>query len=723
MVRSNNNNTQYTNIDRTIVSEKLFQQQQEQDIVYCSSTTSSSSRGQLQNCQANFLSSSIGPKSSVPLVANSAVTTNMENQSLVVGISIAAALLFAVLCCIVSYYIWWRRIGQHQWVEQLKEFTHQHDGQILLPTTTSTTTIITNNNRNNHHQHQQHKQNERVLLIVCPASGGGRAMKQFSSCSKAFQQRGAIVHVYVTKSTEDLLSLVQRTSINTTTSSSINTTSGNISRSTSNKNNSNNQNKHLLLPNSVDWKNDYDCIAILAGDSSMTELMQDTLIANNGIWPYAPLLPLPGGTANCLATEMFTPDHIKSDGWKLGHLCKGNVNAKKLTGAQIVEQYDTIRHATILQVQNVSSSSSCVNEMKSTTSSSSGFSDHNDKKNNYQSSDELEAQPTMDTLNSSNSKGDEMSQDDSTISATNINTTKPVYALHVVAGGIMAHLSEIMEKRRQSFLSSLLGHAMTVNWVVCEAALTMPWRFFGICIFNSDHDNDGIDLQFGNDSFKDQASIIHYPNADYGIFGAIPLMVKVATGWFGRNAEKPNNTTTDGTFTKSSNNEDSTQQKKEQMDEAAPTGRIKSNQENGFPNTIRLCQEGQIEQTKPYRLYADGSLKLTLDSCTSVGNKREGCHGRCRHRLQVRAIGNAIPFWTLKPNDNSTSPAGVPPPFNSNEDKLKRDVSPVSVRAINLTSSSDPNANLADDEENKEEEMPEMSLSFDESVEEDKERR
>lgn len=92
-----------------------------------------------------------------------------------------------------------------------------------------------------------------VLLIVCPASGGGNAMERYPQCVESFERANRSVQIYVTKSATDLATLYDQ----------------------------------------IDLK-PYKVIAILAGDSSIYELVQAPLRQNNGKWPYAPILHLPG---------------------------------------------------------------------------------------------------------------------------------------------------------------------------------------------------------------------------------------------------------------------------------------------------------------------------------------------------------------------------------------------------------------------------------------------
>lgn len=50
----------------------------------------------------------------------------------------------------------------------------------------------------------------------------------------------------------------------------------------------------------------YNTIAILAGDSAITEFVQyDLLWSQNGARPYAHILHLPGGTSNAVAMDAF----------------------------------------------------------------------------------------------------------------------------------------------------------------------------------------------------------------------------------------------------------------------------------------------------------------------------------------------------------------------------------------------------------------------------------
>jgi len=101
-----------------------------------------------------------------------------------------------------------------------------------------------------------------LLLIVCPASGRGKAMSMFPSCLQLLIEKGFAVEVYVTKDGTDIETLSERKDLGA-----------------------------------------YKAIAVLAGDSSIFQLIQTPLQKTGGKWPYAPILHLPGGSGNVISGE------------------------------------------------------------------------------------------------------------------------------------------------------------------------------------------------------------------------------------------------------------------------------------------------------------------------------------------------------------------------------------------------------------------------------------
>lgn len=137
-----------------------------------------------------------------------------------------------------------------------------------------------------------------VMISCCLLStqlqGGGKAMKDFLSCLNAFSRRKASVEVYVTKGADDVRS----------------------------------------LPSTKDLSK-YTCVAFLSGDSTMSECMQETL-NEHGMWPYAPILHLPGGSANVIANEFFP----------IGASCE-----------EIIAQYGTAKKGTVLKATGLNGES------------------------------------------------------------------------------------------------------------------------------------------------------------------------------------------------------------------------------------------------------------------------------------------------------------------------------------------------------------------------------
>jgi len=115
---------------------------------------------------------------------------------------------------------------------------------------------------------------KKVLFVVNPAAGGGNAMDRYGECraalAKAARDRRVGVDLVLTRSSRDVLDLSSRQNFAS-----------------------------------------YGAIAVLAGDSTHSELVHATLREHGGRWPdgsHPPLLLLPGGTANVVAVELFGKD-------------------------------------------------------------------------------------------------------------------------------------------------------------------------------------------------------------------------------------------------------------------------------------------------------------------------------------------------------------------------------------------------------------------------------
>jgi len=153
----------------------------------------------------------------------------------------------------------WINKNQKMWNDRVLQFRLQHH-EYITPVSSSSFSSSTT-------------QQKDVLLIVCPTSGSGMAMRNYETALTELEnissnQEGGRrqVEVYVTKSSDDLMSLAT---------------------------------KKDLQP--------YKMIAILSGDSSVFEFVQPVLLLapNNGRWPYAPILHLPGGTGNAMPGEFY----------------------------------------------------------------------------------------------------------------------------------------------------------------------------------------------------------------------------------------------------------------------------------------------------------------------------------------------------------------------------------------------------------------------------------
>lgn len=103
-----------------------------------------------------------------------------------------------------------------------------------------------------------------ILFVVCPVSGGGNALKLYETCVKEFKKTGRKLEIFITKSKDDIRLL---------------------------------STKKDLSP--------YKVIAVLGGDSSITEMVQEPMLQHGHKWPYAPILHLPGGTDNVICVENF----------------------------------------------------------------------------------------------------------------------------------------------------------------------------------------------------------------------------------------------------------------------------------------------------------------------------------------------------------------------------------------------------------------------------------
>jgi diacylglycerol kinase family enzyme len=138
----------------------------------------------------------------------------------------------------------WVPLAKSRWALRLKTFTETHGGVVL----------------------SSEKGNKKdIILIVSPASGNGRAMDAYDEVLGELRATGRAVDVIVTKGVDDVCSLTA---------------------------------EHVDL-------SPYKVIAVLSGDSMLYELTQAALVKNKGKWPYAPILVLPGGSANCISAENF----------------------------------------------------------------------------------------------------------------------------------------------------------------------------------------------------------------------------------------------------------------------------------------------------------------------------------------------------------------------------------------------------------------------------------
>jgi diacylglycerol kinase family enzyme len=161
-------------------------------------------------------------------------------------------------CIIAAGSIIWIQWNQWRWKRQVDRFSKAHHRY------TTTTAVNRTSSHNQHEENNVHSSCD-VLLIVGPTSGCGKAMKEYNTVIKELEEtHGRHVEVYITSSTRDL----------------------------------------QTLTDTKDFR-PYKMIAVLAGDSSIFELVQSALIQNKGKWPFAPILHLPGGTGNALSTEFY----------------------------------------------------------------------------------------------------------------------------------------------------------------------------------------------------------------------------------------------------------------------------------------------------------------------------------------------------------------------------------------------------------------------------------
>jgi diacylglycerol kinase family enzyme len=153
-----------------------------------------------------------------------------------------AALTFAVVGVGAMMAVW-LPLAKSRWASRLRTFTETH-GNVL----------------------KGEKGNKKdIIFIISPGSGNGRAMDVYDEVLGELRATGRAVDVIVTKSFDDVCS---------------------------------------LLTERIDMSL-YKTIAVLSGDSMLCELTQATLVKNKGKWPYAPILVLPGGSANCISAENF----------------------------------------------------------------------------------------------------------------------------------------------------------------------------------------------------------------------------------------------------------------------------------------------------------------------------------------------------------------------------------------------------------------------------------
>ena len=75
----------------------------------------------------------------------------------------------------------------------------------------------------------------------------------------------------------------------------------------------------MNLTSTVNFNDYSEMIAVLAGDSSVYELIQTTMKSHQGHWPFAPLLILPGGSGNVLSAEFHGLDTTIHDISKQGN--------------------------------------------------------------------------------------------------------------------------------------------------------------------------------------------------------------------------------------------------------------------------------------------------------------------------------------------------------------------------------------------------------------------
>lgn len=169
---------------------------------------------------------------------------------------VTSSLVSSTLIVVITMAIAWVVYSKRQWKRRLDRFVQQHAQDKIYSPPGSTCS----------------SSDPDILFIVCPASGGGKPMALYLECMDAFAKSKHSVRTYITKGPDDLSTLSERLD---------------------------------LTP--------FTAIAICAGDSSIYEFVQATLRKYNGKWPYAPILHLPGGLGNVVATECFGRSSRASD--------------------------------------------------------------------------------------------------------------------------------------------------------------------------------------------------------------------------------------------------------------------------------------------------------------------------------------------------------------------------------------------------------------------------
>lgn len=175
--------------------------------------------------------------------------------------------------------------GKRRWIASLKKFKEANHGY-----KTKRDDVVSDEND--------------VLLMVNPASGEGKAQARFAQAVAEFEKHGRVVEVYVTSGSEDVRNLSQTKD---------------------------------LSP--------YKCLAFLSGDSTITECLQLVLTKHGEKWPYAPILPLPGGSSNVLSADAFgDPDWTVED---TIDMAMGAGRVKRVNLIKCTADGATTRYATI----------------------------------------------------------------------------------------------------------------------------------------------------------------------------------------------------------------------------------------------------------------------------------------------------------------------------------------------------------------------------------------